>query len=161
MVSWRKEIPIKVIGFVWKAAQGRIASDAALSCRGVPVTSTACGRCGCLEDADHILVACPFAAQVRDQISQWCGVRLPPFNDVKSVLEFVKHWGRCPKQRRILNLVIYGMMWGLWIFRNERVFKTRNISVDWARDDIRSTVCFSVLIVVFYFRIPDVFVLPP
>ncbi|KAL4584021.1 hypothetical protein LXL04_008611 [Taraxacum kok-saghyz] len=79
VVSWRKDIPIKVIGFVWKVAQGRIASAAALSNRGVPVMSTACTRCGSLEDADHILVACPFATKVRDQISTWIGVPLPTF----------------------------------------------------------------------------------
>ncbi|KAL4573583.1 hypothetical protein LXL04_020393 [Taraxacum kok-saghyz] len=70
--------------------RGRIACTAALSNRGVPVMSTACTRCGSLEDVDHILVAYPFATKVRDQISRWISVPLPTFGDVKSFLEFAK-----------------------------------------------------------------------
>ena len=144
VVSWRKEIPIKVVGFVWKAAQGRIPSAAALNARGIPISTTACGRCGDLEDADHILVTCPFAAQVKDMVSDWCGVQLHQFRDVKSILECVKHWGRCPKKRRILTMVVYGMFWRLWNFRNEKIFRSKNVAAAWARDDIKSTVFFWV-----------------
>ena len=77
VVSWHREIPIKVIGFVWKAAQGRIASAVALTSRGIPIASTACSRCGDPEDADHILISCHFAIQVRKEISDWCGISIP------------------------------------------------------------------------------------
>ncbi|KAL4588827.1 hypothetical protein LXL04_001723 [Taraxacum kok-saghyz] len=50
------------------------------------------------------------------------------------------HWGHCPKMRRLLLMVIYGMFWRLWIFRNDKVFKRRHVSVASARDDIKSTV---------------------
>nr|KAJ0192840.1 hypothetical protein LSAT_V11C800454510 [Lactuca sativa] len=57
VVMWRKEIPIKVLGFVWKAIQDKIPSAKALSSHGMSVLSTTCGRCGDLEDVDHILIS--------------------------------------------------------------------------------------------------------
>ena len=133
---------IKVTGFVWKAAQGRIPSADALSARGIPIASTACTRCGELEDADHILITCPFAAQVRTEISNWCGVSFSSYNNIKSLVEFVNHWGRCPKKRKLLIMVVYGMLWRIWHFRNEKVFKARNVSVSGVYDDIISTIFF-------------------
>lgn len=57
VVLWCKEIPIKVLGFVWKAIQDKIPSAKALSSHGMSVLSTTCGRCGDLEDVDHILIS--------------------------------------------------------------------------------------------------------
>ena len=142
LVVWSKEIPIKVLGFVWKAAQGRIASADALLARGIQIGSTSCTRCGELEDANHILFNCPFTAQVRTKISNWCGISFSSCNNIISLVEFVNHWGRCPKKRKLLIMVVYGMLWRTWNFRNEKVFKNRSVSVSGVYDDIISTVFF-------------------
>ncbi|KAL4586838.1 hypothetical protein LXL04_011483 [Taraxacum kok-saghyz] len=107
MITWCKEIPIKVIGFVWKAAHGRIPTASALLARGVPVNSSStCSLCGAEERADHILVNCPVAVTVRDWVGTWTGVNLSSFSGTKELLLFALHWGRCPKKRRILNMFI-------------------------------------------------------
>lgn len=64
VVLWCKEIPIKVLGFVWKAEKWKIPTAEALSVRGVPIGSIVCGLCGEVENVDHILISCPFASKV-------------------------------------------------------------------------------------------------
>ncbi|KAL7616239.1 hypothetical protein Lser_V15G00699 [Lactuca serriola] len=66
VVVWCKEIPIKVLGFVWKAEKGRIPTPEALSVRGVPVDYIMCGLCREVENANHIMISCPFATKMRN-----------------------------------------------------------------------------------------------
>ena len=112
------------MGFVWRVGLGRIPSVEALQSQGVAIQSVSCGRCGAEpENVNHILFFCPFATAVRYWISQWCKVDLSAFNDIGSFLNFVRNWGRCPKQRRILVMICYGLLWNHWKARNERIFK--------------------------------------
>ncbi|MBD4782891.1 hypothetical protein GUG12_03355, partial [Xanthomonas citri pv. citri] len=65
-ITWSTTVPIKVNCFIWRAAQKRIASLKALSFRSIAIPSTQCGACiNTEEDADHALVICPFAKEVR------------------------------------------------------------------------------------------------
>lgn len=122
VVKWCKEIPIKVICFVWRAAIGRIPSAEALSSRGIPVSTLSCGLCGEIETVDHILVSCPIASKVRDWICNWCGISLDSPTSTRGILDFVSKWGRCPKKRNVLTMIAYGLFWSLWRARNDKSF---------------------------------------
>ncbi|KAI3749677.1 hypothetical protein L2E82_20293 [Cichorium intybus] len=138
--TWCREIPIKVLGFVWRAVLGRIPSADALSSRGVPVLSVSCGMCGEVETADHILISCRLASRVREWIYRWCGISFFSPTSSWSLLDFVKNWGMCPKKRLLLTMIIYGLFWSLWKARNDRVFKKRIASASWIFDDVMTSV---------------------
>ncbi|CAH1443483.1 unnamed protein product [Lactuca virosa] len=76
-IQWYKVVPIKVLCFIWRAAQGRIPAIVALEMRGIKVNSLLCSACiGQQESVDHVLIDCPFASRIRSNIMSWCGVTL-------------------------------------------------------------------------------------
>ena len=141
-VVWCKEIPIKVICFIWRASLDRIPTAEALAVRGVLSGPTSCVRCSGTDSTNHILVTCPFATLIRSWITNWCGVDLSHVANVDEVLLLVKSWGRCPKLKRILTSICYGMLWSLWKARNNRVFNKRIVSASSVFDEILSSVFF-------------------
>ncbi|CAH1443304.1 unnamed protein product [Lactuca virosa] len=83
LVRWCKEAPIKVICFIWRAAQGHIPSAMSLAHRGVSLSETMCGSCvGVDESVYHMLVSCHFAQHIRNIIFKWCGVGPTQINTV-------------------------------------------------------------------------------
>ncbi|CAH1427158.1 unnamed protein product [Lactuca virosa] len=69
--TWLKEIPIKVMCFIWRARLGKIPSATALSSRGVVLETNLCSHCGTMEEsADHALVGCEYARLVLDLHSE-------------------------------------------------------------------------------------------
>ena len=79
-IDWSKIIPIKVTTFIWRAVMGKIPSAMALSHRGVNVDTYSCSSCiDGLEDANHILVRCPYAISITDDILGWCGLHQVKF----------------------------------------------------------------------------------
>lgn len=74
-VEWICEVPIKVIGFIWRAMQMRIPSLCALKIRGMYMDSVLCSYCLIdVGDSDHILLSCPFTKTVWTWILKWCGI---------------------------------------------------------------------------------------
>ena len=141
-VVWCKEIPIKVICFVWRASLDRIPTAEALAVRGVHYGPTSCVRCSGMDSTNHILVLCPFATLIRSWITKWCGVDLSHVATVDDVLMLVKSWGRCPKKKRIFTSICYGMLWSIWKARNDRVFNNRIATASTVFDEILSSVFF-------------------
>jgi hypothetical protein len=141
LIKWRKEIPSKVLGFVWKAALGRIPTADALSKRGIMVRSPNCSFCGVYrEGADHILVGCHLAKDVWDWLWRWCGIPNNSVDSIVELLEFVNGWGSSSKRRVMLTAICYGALWRLWLARNERVFQNRCFSASGIMEDIISLV---------------------
>nr|KAJ0192616.1 hypothetical protein LSAT_V11C800391510 [Lactuca sativa] len=123
-VNWSRTIPLKVICFIWRAALGRIPSAIALQHSGIHIESTLCGSCiGEQECVDHILVKCPYAYKVREQIFLWCGIDLCTAHSVGDLLKSAATWGRCPIKRECFMAICYGMIWALWKHRNNRLFQ--------------------------------------
>lgn len=44
-IQWYKVVPIKVLCFIWRVAQGRIPATVALEMRGIKVNSLLCSAC--------------------------------------------------------------------------------------------------------------------
>ena len=122
-IIWCKLAPIKVVAFIWRASLGRIPTSSALMSRGINIPSSLCGSCvGADEQVDHLLVNCPFATYVREMIFIWCGICPPTITGVGELIQFVVTWGNCMKQRRRFIVICYGLLWGIWKFRNDRIF---------------------------------------
>lgn len=94
LINWCKLIPIKVLCFVWRAVQGRIPCAAALISRNIPIDFVFCGLCiNQQEDADHILISCPYASMVRSEILRWCGVDDMAVQTVSEFIDLTSNWG--------------------------------------------------------------------
>nr|KAJ0196348.1 hypothetical protein LSAT_V11C700375410 [Lactuca sativa] len=128
-INWYKVVPIKVLCFIWKAVQRIIPVAVELVSRGIMVNSLLCSSCiGQQENVDHVLVDCPFASRIRENIMSWCGS--------------ISAWGNCPKKRKRLSIICYRMLWCIWRFRNKRVFNNDGVSLIQATGCIKTMVFF-------------------
>lgn len=113
-INWYKVVPIKVLCFIWKVVQCRIPVAVELVSRGIMVNSLLCSSCiGQQESVDHVLVGCPFAYRIRENIMSWCGVTLDhcSLRTTGDLLQSISAWGSCPKKRKRLSIISYGMLW--------------------------------------------------
>ena len=122
---------------------GRIASAEALQKIGIHVSSAGCKWCGFdPENADHILVTCPYAKKVWSWIWKWAGVQDQNFCSVNALLNFVETRGRNTTEKMMLATISYGVCWTLWKTRNERIFRSCFSSASRITDEIISLVFF-------------------
>lgn len=123
-IVWSRVVPIKVLCFIWRAAQDRIPSAAALEKRGSLVNSLWCSSCiGRTECADHILIDCPFATLIRNNILSWCGVRSDQISikTIGDLLHFTATWGICNSKRERFTTISYRLLWNLWRFQEQTI----------------------------------------
>lgn len=126
VIAWNKVVRIKVLCFIWRAVQNRTPSTIALDRRGIVVNSLLCSLCiGRPECADHALVECPFATQIRNCIWSWCGVlnEQSPIKTIGDLINFASTWGNCQAKRKRFVVICYGLLWNLWRIRNKRLFQ--------------------------------------
>nr|KAJ0224090.1 hypothetical protein LSAT_V11C200087470 [Lactuca sativa] len=70
---WIKQVPMKVMCFIWRAKMCHIPSVVALSNRGITLPSKLCCQFEKLgEIDDHALVSCPFAKTMLEWIFKCC-----------------------------------------------------------------------------------------
>lgn len=137
VICWNKEIPLKVRCFVWRAMLGRIPVAETLALRGVNSMSQMCPLCNLeLETVNHLLVNCEFKHAVQYWIFRWCGIQPGRFSCSKEFIEGTHLWGNCPKKRLIGNTILFCLLWNVWIYRNEKVFKQMNTSATKVVDNI-------------------------
>lgn len=97
---------------MWRAKHGRIPSAVALKLRGVTVPSIMCCSCNLKkESSDHILLICPLTKAVMDSIFFWCEISYDGFDSVKDMLLFISRWSKCKKKRKLLNVILCGVLW--------------------------------------------------
>nr|KAJ0212352.1 hypothetical protein LSAT_V11C400177480 [Lactuca sativa] len=68
-ISWCKIVPLKVLCFIWRVAQGSILAATTLQQRGVTINITTCSNY-----ADYILFNFPFVGLIRERIFTWCRI---------------------------------------------------------------------------------------
>lgn len=86
----------------------------------VPVT---CGiYIGGVECADHLLLNCPYACEIRSKIFNWCGITYNYLTLVADLLTYVEQWGTSPKRRKRFGTICHSLLWNLWKYRNDRIF---------------------------------------
>lgn len=102
LTIWLQLVPIKCIGFVWKACLGRILTRAALSKRGIKVPSSFCLMCiNEVDTANHILLNSPIVFDALVWIFNWCDIYPQKFISIFDFVNFVVTWGNCPQKRKI------------------------------------------------------------
>lgn len=114
-----------------------------LESRGILVNSLLCSLCiGQQESVDHVLICCPFAHEIRENIMRWCGVSLNhrSLQTTKELLQSISAWGSCSKKRKQLTIIIYGMLWCIWRYRNKRLFSNEGVSLLQGISGIKTTV---------------------
>ena len=89
---WLHIISLKVSCFVWRACLDRIPTVVALSRINVSISSSACQNCVLgVDEVNHILVNCSFAAATLKKIIDWCKVSFQPFSMVRDLVSFAAH----------------------------------------------------------------------
>nr|KAJ0209201.1 hypothetical protein LSAT_V11C400165610 [Lactuca sativa] len=99
VIIWLQIVPLKVIGFIWRACINRIPTDVALVRRGVSIQNMGCSWCDMRsKDSKHIFVGCAFAQEVLSQILRWFHIPFQVFESIYEIISFAADWGNCPKK---------------------------------------------------------------
>lgn len=145
VILWCKVVPIKVTCFIWRAVQARIPTTVALDKRGIAVNSLLCSSCiGAVECSEHVLMNCPFATMIRNNILGWCGLSHVQ-DSLKNSYDLLQlagtRWNFKKKKERLVA-ICYGLLWNLWRFRNKRLFQMEGTSPSYGIDCIKSMVFY-------------------
>ena len=122
---WRSWAPLKCKIFVWLAMQYRIWTSDRRARHGLQDGSSACYTCLQDEDnADHILLQCPYAREVWYRTWDTLQIDTPQSLANENTLEW---WLRARKSflwadRRGFDTTVTAVLWTLWKQRNARVF---------------------------------------
>ncbi|KAL4577530.1 hypothetical protein LXL04_013639 [Taraxacum kok-saghyz] len=145
LLTGKSSIPTAdALCFVWRACRGRIPTADALLQRNIVVPSPACPLCYAdQEDANHLFISCPFAAEILSWLFTWCGLPPMQFSGVFDFVAFAANWGRCPKKRRIITAIFYGYLWSLWRARNDKLFNNKSSSAGSMADNIVTLACWN------------------
>lgn len=121
-----------------------------LQSRNINVDSTRCSVCTeGEEDANHILVWCPYAFAIRNKVLPWCGLNQFSGNTIGDFLNLSNNQGRSCKMKNRFTSVCYGLIWNLWRYRNDQIFKQVFINPSIRVEHIKST-GFNVEVPVIY-----------
>ncbi|CAN1243527.1 hypothetical protein LINPERPRIM_LOCUS5717 [Linum perenne] len=105
---------------VW---HGKIASIDNLQKRGMIMTNW-CALCQKdAESVDHLFSQCHFASEVWDRVSSKLSLFGPRNGNVKGLFSAWKGMNCTPSFPESSRVVIHGVVWYIWLERNERVFK--------------------------------------
>ncbi|KAL4572152.1 hypothetical protein LXL04_018921 [Taraxacum kok-saghyz] len=109
------------------------------------VTIKALSNIGCLDrsncdsgvdEANHILVGCPFVREALKWILGWCNIPQQQFDTVGDLVQFASQWGRCPNKMKVILAIVYGFLWWSWKARNNKLFNKLRISSMKLADEI-------------------------
>lgn len=119
-----RNVWLKIRCFIWRALLNKLLVAANLEARGIQVQIDTCLLCNEeKETCDHILINCIFAIEAQQWILKWCEIPTTKFNGVADLLNFVANWGSCPCKKEMINATFYGLLWFIWVARNNKVFK--------------------------------------
>jgi hypothetical protein len=136
---WKSGAPSKVCAMAWQLLLNRIPTRDNLCYRGViRADEVHCPWCvGSTETAVHAFLHCRFAAAVWYAITRWLGaVTVLPPTVVSSYAIFVGY-GSNKKRKKCHSMIWLAFIWGLWKYRNGRIFNNKPASVDEVVDYIQ------------------------
>ncbi|CAA7017075.1 unnamed protein product [Microthlaspi erraticum] len=121
---WNVKTLPKLKNFLWKMKTRALPVGETLAMRGIAVDNS-CKRCGAMEDELHILLHCPFANRVWEQIA----VLQKPDPSTTSSMSLLLQ-----SNKRMINLPPTGLAttplypwvyWNLWTSRNQLLFENK------------------------------------
>ena len=138
---WHKDIPLKVVLFVWRLFRDRLPTKDNLHRRRViDVDAQICvGGYGLNETSTHLFLNCNHFSSVWNQIIQWLGVSTVLPSDVVGHLNHFRFLGGAAKSRRsILQVIWYSTVLEIWKERNNKIFNAKESTIMQVVDMIKS-----------------------
>ncbi|KAL4310177.1 hypothetical protein GQ457_01G054770 [Hibiscus cannabinus] len=125
---WKNFAPPKVEAFLWKVVHGRVATRTELGKRGiVSVNSLMCVLYGKEpETVDHLFCNCEASWRIWQR---WCSLWQIHLVFPEKVNEFVVMWDNQlikPSLKPIWSLALFGIIWTIWLMRNEVSFNNKS-----------------------------------
>ncbi|CAN1781841.1 Putative ribonuclease H protein At1g65750 [Linum perenne] len=129
-VVWSKVVPTKVQGFTWMVWHKKIASLDNLQKRGMILTNwcVLCERDA--ESVDHLFLRCPFSSAVWDRVSSKLSLFGPRVDNIRGLFETWKGMNCAPIFAAAEKAILHGVLWHIWLERNERIFNEASKSDD-------------------------------
>ncbi|XP_076954216.1 uncharacterized protein LOC143628536 [Bidens hawaiensis] len=112
----------------------------ALVKRNIQVEDDRCLLCDVgFESADHITTGCLVASVVWDHISQWC--KVPPIFGftVRDLLDLYKSMELGDVEKEVFHGIVIVACWRIWMARNEKFFKGKEVKIEELIGDIKSS----------------------
>jgi len=138
---WHKDVPLKVVVFVWRLFQDRLPTKDNLLRRCVIHHDARMCVAGCdlVESTPHLFLHCNIFISVWHLIYRWIGVLVTnPFYVPDHLHQFVYCGGIGKKRRSILQVIWYAAGWEIWKERNNRLFKGKESPVFQVVERIKS-----------------------
>jgi len=137
---WYKEVPLKVVVFVWRLFRDRLPTKDNLLRRGVinQDSRTCVAGCDFVESSSHLFLHCNNFGSVWHLIYSWIGVSvINPFYVPDHFHQFSFSGGFGKKRRSILQVIWYATVWEIRKERNNRLFKGKESPVFQVVDRIK------------------------
>jgi len=138
---WHKDVPLKVVVFVWRLFRDRLPTKDNLLRRGVINHDSRMCVVGCdfVESSPHLFLHCTIFGSVWHLIYSWIGVSVTnPFYVPDHFHQFGYSDGTGKKRRSILQVIWFATVWEIWKERNNRLFKGKASPVFQVVDRIKS-----------------------
>ena len=129
---WHKDVPLKVLLFMWRLLHDRLSTKNNLHRRRVlDFDDQFCvGGCGSVETSTHLFLQCMHFSLVWNHILQWLGVVTVLPNDIARHFHQFHHLGGVTKSRKsILQVIWLATVWEIWKARNNKVFNAIDTSI--------------------------------
>jgi hypothetical protein len=129
---WHKDVPLKVVLFVWHLFRDRLPTRDNLHRRRVidSDAQSCVGGCGVIETSTHLFFHCNLFSSVWNHIFLWLGVVTAMPHDVTGHFNQFSHLGGFSKSRHSITQVIwYATVWEIWKERNNRIFNAKASSI--------------------------------
>ncbi|GKV36541.1 hypothetical protein SLEP1_g44662 [Rubroshorea leprosula] len=126
---WNNKVPLKVSAFVWKGMQNRIPTGDNLVKRGIVGSNTdfACIFCGKqTETASHLFFTCDATWAIWHAAYAWWGLQAVLTCEGWKHLQ--QHMGmvRNKKVKESWYVIWFTIIWSIWLWRNQLIFKEGN-----------------------------------
>ena len=132
---WKRHLPLKIIVFAWLLARRRLMTRALWQrmAPNSPVKCTLCARA--VEDRSHLFFICPLAQAV------WQSANVGRLG-MSSDEALWQSLGDGPFRHEVEWQTIFAILWSLWTYRNEVIFRGRIPSVDAIQHNARGFASF-------------------
>jgi hypothetical protein len=138
---WDKDVPLKVVLFVWRLFRDRLPSkDNFYRRQVIDIEAQSCvGGCGEVETSSHILLHCAIFGSVWYYILRWIGLSaVLPRDAASHYYQFGFIGGVSKNWRSILQVIWFATVWEIWKERNNCIFNDKTCSIPHVVDKIKS-----------------------
>ncbi|PWA59926.1 zinc finger, SWIM-type, MULE transposase domain, FHY3/FAR1 family [Artemisia annua] len=117
---WLKELPAKVIIFIWRMLLNKFPTRMNLMSRGITVQSNQCGICDTGDETiNHLMLHYDIARDVWALVGRWRSLDFPNVLSIRELLSLVDDSRIHTLAKKVLHVVVGTTFWSIWKFRNQ------------------------------------------